>query len=82
MANPINFMLEPEQIVALLNEARCRVLVAPDPDLLPDVWSKIEAIRRAIPSSRRSSASGDPRTVTMSMRCHFAIELDRQRRAR
>jgi acyl-CoA synthetase (AMP-forming)/AMP-acid ligase II len=44
MANPINFLLETDHIVALLREARCRVLLGPDPDLLPEVWTEVEAV--------------------------------------
>src|SRR5690606_37970600 len=37
VANPINFMLEKEHLVALLRSAGCKVLIGPDPDVLPGV---------------------------------------------
>ena len=50
MANPINPLLEPPQIASLLTEAKARVLVAPDPDLLPGFWPKVEATLALAPS--------------------------------
>ena len=40
LANPINFLLEPGAIAELLREARCRVLLGPDPSVFPGVWQK------------------------------------------
>ncbi len=79
MANPINFLLEPVQIAALLREARCRVLLAPDPDLLPGVWSKVEAIRREIPTLRAVLRVGGPAHRDECNAASFEVELDRQR---
>lgn len=47
---PINWLLEPEIIVRLLNAARPKVLVAfgPHPDI--DIWNKIDAIKRQVPT--------------------------------
>jgi fatty-acyl-CoA synthase len=67
LANPINFLLEGRQIATLLREARCRVLLAPDPDLVPGLWAKAEAAVAELeekPALLRVSA--------------FAAELDRQ----
>ncbi len=77
MANPINFMLEPEHIVALLKEARCRVLVAPDPDLAPGLWPKIEAIRAATELAAIIRVGGPARRPDIDA-LHFATELARQ----
>ena len=43
-ANPINFMLEPDHIAALLKAAQARVLLVPDSDLLPGVMDKLPDI--------------------------------------
>jgi fatty-acyl-CoA synthase len=67
LANPINFLLEPHQIASLLREARCRVLLAPDPDLVPGLWPKVEAALRDIDEP--------PTLLKVSA---FAAELDRQ----
>jgi len=48
VANPINFLLEADAIAELLREARCRVLLGPDPNVFPGVWQKVEAIRKAV----------------------------------
>lgn len=77
MANPINVMLEPEHIVALLKEARCRVLVAPDPDLAPGLWPKIEAIRAATDLAAIIRAGGPAHRPDIDA-LHFASELERQ----
>lgn len=40
IACPINFMLEPIQIASILEEARCKVLIALGPDQDFDIWEK------------------------------------------
>jgi fatty-acyl-CoA synthase len=77
MANPINFLLEPQQIAALLREARCRVLLAPDPDVFPGVWPKVEAIRRDVPTLRSILRVGGPRHRPDDFAGSFEAELDR-----
>lgn len=77
MANPINFLLEPEHIVALLKEARCRALVAPDPDLAPGLWPKIDAIRAATGLAAIIRAGGPAERPEIDA-LHFATELERQ----
>ncbi len=74
MANPINFLLEPQQIVALLREARCRVLLAPDPEIVPGLWPKVEAALAGWPDAPallRVGGAPGPQS--------FEAELDRQR---
>ena len=66
LANPINFLLDPHHIAALLREARCRVLLAPDPDFAPGLWPRIEA-----------ALSGLPDAPTLLSVSAFAAELDR-----
>jgi fatty-acyl-CoA synthase len=78
IANPINFMLEPDHIVALLHAAHCRVLIAPDPDLVPGMWPKIEAIRAAVPQLAAVIRVGGPAARPELDALHFATELDRQ----
>ena len=50
IANPINYLLEPAQLVGILNEARTRVLVCADPSIVPDIWPKVQVIRAQVPS--------------------------------
>ncbi|MEM7581893.1 MAG: acyl-CoA synthetase [Acidobacteriota bacterium] len=50
IANPINFLLQPDQIADLLNASRTRVLVALGPHPQLDIWPKVEAIRERVPS--------------------------------
>ena len=67
MANPVNFLLEPHQIASLLREARCRVLLAPDPELIPGLWPKVEAAVAELAEK--------PTLLSVSA---FAADLDRQ----
>ena len=78
MANPINFLLEPHQIASLLREARCRVLLAPDPDLAPGLWPKVEAALRELPEPPVVLRVGGPRERAGIGAKHFKTELDRQ----
>ncbi len=61
MANPINPLLEPPQIASLLGEAKARVLVAPDPDLLPGLLAEgrgdagARALRQTCAADRRAA---------------------------
>jgi fatty-acyl-CoA synthase len=78
MANPINFLLEADHIVALLREARCRVLIGPDPDLVPGLWQKIEAVRAAAPDLKAVIRIGGPAERPGVDALHFSTELARQ----
>ena len=49
IVNPINFLLQPDQIADLMNAAGTRVLVALGPHPQLDVWQKVEAVRRRVP---------------------------------
>lgn len=77
IANPINFLLEPAHIAALLREARCRVLLAPDPDLLPEIWAKVEAIRHDVPTLRAILRVGGRAHRRESDAASFESELDK-----
>ncbi|MFH1136222.1 MAG: acyl-CoA synthetase [Pseudomonadota bacterium] len=50
IANPINFLLNPDQIADLLNAAETKVLVALGPNPALDIWEKVEAVRDRVPS--------------------------------
>ena len=50
IANPVNFLLNPDQIADLLNAARTKVLVALGPHPVLDIWQKVEQIRDRVPS--------------------------------
>jgi fatty-acyl-CoA synthase len=78
MANPINFLLEPEHLAGLLREARCRVLIGPDPDVFPGVWNKIEAIRHQVPDiAAVIRVGGHPARPDIDA-LHFESALDRE----
>ncbi|MBU1742483.1 MAG: acyl-CoA synthetase [Proteobacteria bacterium] len=50
IANPINFLLSPDQIADLLNAAEAKVVVALGPNPNLDVWPKVESILGRVPS--------------------------------
>ena len=50
IANPMNYLLNPHQIVNLLNAAQTRILVALGPCPALDIWQKVEMIRGEVPS--------------------------------
>ena len=67
IANPINFLLSPDQIADLLHVANTRVLVALEPTPGFDIWQKAEAVRARLPGLQLLSVS------------QFADQLERQR---
>lgn len=77
IANPINFMLEKEHLVALLRSAGCKVLIGPDPDVLPGVWDRIEQIRHEIPGLTAVMRIGGPAERPGVDALHFDTELAR-----
>ncbi|GAB4348410.1 MAG: acyl-CoA synthetase [Candidatus Abyssubacteria bacterium] len=50
IANPINPLLEPSQIRDIMNSARTKVLVALGEYPNSDIWSKVEIIRKEVPT--------------------------------
>lgn len=60
IANPINFLLNPDQIADLLNAAGTRVLVALGPHPVLDIWKKVEAIRDKVPTLKAILRVGKP----------------------
>lgn len=77
VANPINFMLEKEHLVALLRSAGCKVLIGPDPDVLPGVWDRIEQVRHDIPGLAAVMRIGGPASRPGVDALHFDTELAR-----
>jgi len=49
VANPVNYFLEPAQIAGIMKQAGAKALIAADPSIFPDIWPKVETIRRALP---------------------------------
>ena len=76
IANPINFLLEADAIAELLREARCRVLLGPDPSVFPGVWQKVEAIRNAVPTLTAVIRVGGPAQRPDIGALHFESELE------
>ena len=60
IANPINFLLNPDQIADLLNAAQTRVLVALGPHPALDIWQKVEAVRDRVPTLKAIIRVGKP----------------------
>ena len=62
IANPINFLLQPDQIADLMNAAGTRVLVALGPHPQLDIWQKVEAVRGRVPGLQAvlQVGPGDP----------------------
>lgn len=50
IVNPVNFLLEPAQIVEILNAAGTKCLVALGPTEGFDIWEKVTALRADVPS--------------------------------
>jgi fatty-acyl-CoA synthase len=78
MANPINFLLEATHIAALLRGAQTRVLLAPDPEWIPGIWPKVEAIRREVPTLSAVLRVGGPRVRPDIDALSFEAELERE----
>jgi len=49
VANPVNYFLDATQIAGIMKEAGARALIAADASIFPDIWPKVEAIRKAMP---------------------------------
>lgn len=63
IANPLNFLLEPEHLIAITREAGTTVLVASGESLSPDTWARVEMVRAACPNLKavvRIGGSGTP----------------------
>jgi fatty-acyl-CoA synthase len=50
IANPVNPLLEPAQIAEILRAANTKVLVTMSPQASPEMWNKVQAIRRELPA--------------------------------
>jgi fatty-acyl-CoA synthase len=50
IANPINFLLQADDIAAMLRAANTKVLVVLGPHPALDIWQKVQAVRSRIPS--------------------------------
>lgn len=77
VANPINFMLEKEHLVALLRSARCKVLIGPDPEVMPGVWERVEQVRHEIPGLVAVMRVGGPASRPGVDALHFDSEMAR-----
>jgi fatty-acyl-CoA synthase len=52
IANPVNSLLEPQQLAEILQAANTKVLVALGPMTGSDIWEKVESIKHLVPSLR------------------------------
>lgn len=50
IVNPINFLLNPDQIAELMNKAGTKVVVALGPNPALDIWEKIMEVKDKVPS--------------------------------
>lgn len=63
IANPVNWMLEPDILVHMFKAAGTRVLIAYAGDEHTDIWSKIERVAKELPSLAaviRVGSGGEP----------------------
>ncbi len=49
IVNAVNPMLEDWQIIKILQAANTKILVAAGPEMVPEIWDKVEALRAALP---------------------------------
>lgn len=74
IANPVNYLLEPAQLIGILSEAKAKVLVCCDPSIVPDIWPKVEAIRRQLPTLKHVVViGGKPASDVI----HYEAEIDK-----
>jgi fatty-acyl-CoA synthase len=70
IANPINFLLRPEEVEAILRAVESKVIVTIGPEA-PDLWSKAEHLRKQVPSLAHivtiGAASGDAISLRMAL---------------
>src|SRR5882757_9918164 len=52
IANPVNPMLAPEHIAAILARTKAQILVAAGPSLDPEIWDRAVRIAQTVPSIR------------------------------
>lgn len=52
IVNPVNYLLDVEQISRILNLTQCRVLIVAGPDVHEDIWRKALLVRANVPSLR------------------------------
>ena len=62
-AVPINFLLQPEHIAALLRASGASVLVALGPHPMLDIWQKALALRDQVPGLEAASRGATRRTA-------------------
>lgn len=62
IANPVNYFLNASQIAGIMKEAGSRALIAADPSLFPEIWPKVEEIRKAIPGLAVFRVGGQGKT--------------------
>jgi fatty-acyl-CoA synthase len=78
VANPINPSLDVTHVAALLREARCRLLIVPDPDVVPGIYENVAAVRALVPTIERVLRVGGPPHRDGDDALHFESELVRQ----
>ncbi|CNG22561.1 acyl-CoA synthetase [Actinomadura latina] len=60
IANPVNPMLAEDHLVEILTLTGAHLLLAPGPDLAPDLWAKAQRIAARLPRLRALAAVGSP----------------------
>lgn len=58
IANPINFLLQPEQIADLVTAAKSKVLIAMGPNPALDIWEKALEVQKRVPGLKLLSIFG------------------------
>jgi len=73
IVNPINFLLQPDQIAGLMNAAGSKVLVALGPGENIDIWEKVLELRDRVPSLEAIVQVGAGDKVTGALSFDTAI---------
>jgi fatty-acyl-CoA synthase len=76
IANPINFLLQADDIAAMLRATRTEVLIALGPHPVLDIWQKASVIRTQVPSLKAVLTLGPPDTSGEAQR--FETLCDRE----
>jgi NAD(P)-dependent dehydrogenase (short-subunit alcohol dehydrogenase family) len=67
IANPINFLLRPEEVEAIMRTVESKMIVTIGPEA-PDLWSKVEYLRKRVPSLAHIVAIGAASADAISLR--------------
>lgn len=76
IANPINFLLQADDMAAMLRATRTQVLVALGPHPVLDIWQKVQTVRTQVPTLKAVVALNTPDSTGVAQ--HFEALCDAQ----